>query len=227
MKAMCSSSSNRERPHDRGADDVDGHEHGDGGGPAGGDDADTMKHQIEQKATKPTKGTETLRYLRLPLCLVLLAAAGTAGAATYTNLGLAIRLSSPSQVEIGWDTATNAAYRLEACTGLASHAWSPCTTDWLAGDGNRCCTNVALLADKARFYRVAVTNGPTEATPKPISWAKLFGGGNDDFANSVEPTSDGGYVVVGCSSSVDADSTGNHGGADGIVLRLDGSGNAQ
>ena len=51
-----------------------------------------------------------------------LAGAGMARADTFTNLGLYIRLSSPSQVEIGWDTATNAAYRLETCSSLASQA---------------------------------------------------------------------------------------------------------
>jgi hypothetical protein len=163
----------------------------------------------------------------LLLCLVPLAGAGAAWGDTFTNVGLAIRLSGPGQVEVSWDTATNAAYRLETCSSLASNAWAPCTTDWLAGDGNRCCTNLPLLADQARFYRVAVTNGPAEATPAPISWSKLFGGSLDDYAYAVEPASDGGYIVAGYSGSIDGDAMENHDGYDGIALKLDERGNVQ
>jgi hypothetical protein len=159
--------------------------------------------------------------------ILVLAAAGGARADTFTNLGLAIRVAGPAQVEVSWDTATNTAYRLEACTSLASPAWSPCTTEWLAGDGNRCCTNVALLADQARFYRVAVTNGQPQLTPAPKSWAKSFGGRNPDYGYSVEPTTDGGYIVGGETTSIDGDASGNHGLIDGLVIKLNENGDVQ
>ena len=84
------------------------------------------------------------------LILAAMLAAGAARVDTYTNLGLAIRLSGPAQVEVSWDTATNAGYRLEYCSSLTTNAWTPVCS--VTGDGHRCCTNDALLADQARYY---------------------------------------------------------------------------
>src|ERR1700719_3184028 len=50
-------------------------------------------------------------------------------------------------------------------------------------------------------------------------WARTYGGASDDRANSVQPTSDGGFVVAGRTSSFGA------GSADAWVLKLDASGN--
>jgi hypothetical protein len=151
----------------------------------------------------------------ITLGAALLAGAGTAGADTFTSLGLAIRLSGPGQVEVSWDTATNAGYRLEYCSMLTSNAWTPLCS--VAGDGNRCCTNDTLLATQPRYYRVALTSAAK-------SWKKNFGGSEDDYGNSVEPTSDGGCIVVGDTWSTDGDATGNHGFDNGLVLKLDRSG---
>lgn len=58
-----------------------------------------------------------------------------------------------------------------------------------------------------------------------ILWQKSLGGTKGDYAYSVRPTSDGGYIVAGNSSSVDGDVTGLHGTAsDAWIVKLDGTG---
>ncbi len=44
-----------------------------------------------------------------------------------------------------------------------------------------------------------------------IDWQKCLGGTNDDVARSIELTTDGGYIIVGTSSSNDVDVSGHHG----------------
>jgi hypothetical protein len=57
-----------------------------------------------------------------------------------------------------------------------------------------------------------------------IEWQKSLGGTGDDYAISIQQTTDGGYVVAGRSSSTNGDVTGNHGGADYWVVKLTGTG---
>ena len=66
--------------------------------------------------------------------------------------------------------------------------------------------------------------GQGEAACSPLlsgsgQWAKTYGGTHDDFARSIQQTSDGGYIVAGKTSSSGA------GGDDIWVLKLDASGN--
>ena len=63
-------------------------------------------------------------------------------------------------------------------------------------------------------------------TNAEILWERTFGGSDWELANSIKPTSDGGYVIVGNSSS-DDDLTGHHGFRDGWVLKLDAEGLVQ
>jgi hypothetical protein len=58
-----------------------------------------------------------------------------------------------------------------------------------------------------------------------IEWQRSLGGTGEDDANSVIQTDDGGYVVAGISGSTDGDVTGNHGGDDCWIVKLDSSGN--
>lgn len=58
-----------------------------------------------------------------------------------------------------------------------------------------------------------------------IQWQKSLGGTGDDFGESVVCTNDKGYVVAGWSNSLDGDVTGNHGGNDYWVVKLDSTGN--
>ena len=54
-----------------------------------------------------------------------------------------------------------------------------------------------------------------------VQWQKTYGGTYDDYANSIQQTSDGGYIVAGVTKSFIA------GNADVWVLKLDASGNVQ
>ena len=54
-----------------------------------------------------------------------------------------------------------------------------------------------------------------------IEWQKSFGGSGRDYANSIQQTSDGGYIVAGSSVSNDGDVSGNNGLAmDYWVVKL-------
>src|SRR5690606_36383484 len=58
-----------------------------------------------------------------------------------------------------------------------------------------------------------------------IQWQKSLGGSGVDMAHSIQQTIDGGYIVAGLSQSNDGDVTGNHGGADYWIVKLDDNGN--
>lgn len=58
-----------------------------------------------------------------------------------------------------------------------------------------------------------------------LEWQKCLGGKDDDRAQSVQQTADGGYIVAGYATSTDGDVKGNHGVADDWVVKLDASGN--
>ena len=60
-----------------------------------------------------------------------------------------------------------------------------------------------------------------------IIWQKCLGGLNDEYANDIIQTSDGGYLIVGGSESNDGDVFGNHGGVDFWVVKLNSSGTLQ
>ena len=65
---------------------------------------------------------------------------------------------------------------------------------------------------------------PASATGPGISWQKSLGGSGDDFAYSIQPTDDGGYMVVGDTSSTDGDVTAAYGMRDVWVAKLDANG---
>ncbi|HZV13251.1 MAG TPA: hypothetical protein VFA55_08550, partial [Candidatus Kapabacteria bacterium] len=60
-----------------------------------------------------------------------------------------------------------------------------------------------------------------------IQWEKSLGGSDFDMAQKILQTADGGYIVVGYSQSIDGDVTGNHGGKDYWIIKLDANGNIQ
>ena len=60
-----------------------------------------------------------------------------------------------------------------------------------------------------------------------LQWQKSLGGSNWDFANSIKQTSDGGYIVAGSSGSNNGDVTGNNGGDDFWIAKLNEVGNLQ
>jgi hypothetical protein len=53
-----------------------------------------------------------------------------------------------------------------------------------------------------------------------IEWQKCFGGTGTDAAKSIKQTSDGGYISVGFTESIDGDVTLNHGGDDVWVQKV-------
>lgn len=64
-------------------------------------------------------------------------------------------------------------------------------------------------------------------TSGSVQWQKTFGGSCYDEASSVQQTSDSGYIIAGFSNSSSGDITGNHGGYDYWIIKLDSSGTLQ
>jgi len=53
-----------------------------------------------------------------------------------------------------------------------------------------------------------------------LEWQKALGGTSEDLGYSIQQTNEGGYIVVGESSSQDGDVKNNHGGTDYWVVKL-------
>lgn len=53
-----------------------------------------------------------------------------------------------------------------------------------------------------------------------IEWQKCLGGSGHDYAQSIQQTSDGGFIVAGAADSNDGDVSGNHGGRDYWIVKL-------
>lgn len=60
-----------------------------------------------------------------------------------------------------------------------------------------------------------------------IQWQKCLGGPGDDEAFAIQQTKDNGFIIVGVSDSSGGDVTGNHGGMDMWIVKLDQGGNIQ
>jgi len=58
-----------------------------------------------------------------------------------------------------------------------------------------------------------------------IEWQRSLGGSGNEYANSVQQTADGGYIVAGYTASNDGDVSGNHGGDDVWIVKLTSTGN--
>jgi hypothetical protein len=56
-------------------------------------------------------------------------------------------------------------------------------------------------------------------------WQKTFGGSNIDNAFGITRTSDNGYIVAGHTVSNNGDVSGNKGGTDAWIIKIDGNGN--
>ena len=68
-----------------------------------------------------------------------------------------------SQVELCWQTASNAWYQLQYRSTLTTNQWTPLGGMWITGNGTRYCTNdTVLVGQPQRFYQVAVTNSPPQ-----------------------------------------------------------------
>jgi gliding motility-associated-like protein len=60
-----------------------------------------------------------------------------------------------------------------------------------------------------------------------ILWQQRVGGEADDYLTCFQPTPDGGTILGGWTISVSGQVSGNHGGGDGWIVKLDGSGSIQ
>jgi hypothetical protein len=58
-------------------------------------------------------------------------------------------------------------------------------------------------------------------------WEKTYGGSGDDNLFSIAADGNGGYVFTGYTSSTDGDASGNHGGSDFWIVKIDAAGNQQ
>ena len=70
-------------------------------------------------------------------------------------------------------------------------------------------------------------SGSIYAQAPVIQWQKAFGGSLEDSGGSITKTSDGGYLLAGSSASNDGDVTGNQGGLDWWVVKVDNLGAIQ
>ncbi len=57
-----------------------------------------------------------------------------------------------------------------------------------------------------------------------LEWENSYGGSSSDQASEIWQTTDGGYIVVGASTSTDGDVSGNNGGEDVWVVKLNATG---
>ena len=57
-----------------------------------------------------------------------------------------------------------------------------------------------------------------------VSWKKCLGGTKSDRAYAVQQTTDGGYIIGGYSKSNNGDASGNHGGSDIWIVKLNSTG---
>ena len=79
-----------------------------------------------------------------------------------------VRLDGPprltirvSQVEICWDTATNAAYQLQYRSDLTTNLWTPFDASFFQGTGGNVCSNDTVFPSQPqRFYRVVTQPSP-------------------------------------------------------------------
>lgn len=58
-----------------------------------------------------------------------------------------------------------------------------------------------------------------------IQWNRTYGGTSNDYGKDLVQNADGGFTVAATTASDDSDVTGNHGGNDVWVMKLDASGN--
>jgi len=71
---------------------------------------------------------------------------------------------------------------------------------------------------------LSIAFGTVSAQTPVIQWQRAMGGTTTDIAYAAQQTADGGYIVAGNTDSNDGDVTGNHGGDDAWLVKLDGTG---
>ncbi len=130
----------------------------------------------------------------------------------------------------GW-----ADYWVVKLTSTGAITWQKC----LGGTGGEQASSIQQTADGGYIVAgfsystngdVAGNNGVSDYwvvkldSGGVIDWQKCLGGTGGEQASSIRQTADGGYVVAGFSSSTNGDVTGNNGGGDYWVVKLDSTG---
>src|SRR6185295_12690926 len=78
------------------------------------------------------------------------------------------------------------------------------------------------------FLLLICASGSLAQQAPAIEWQKCYGGVYHDWGpNSIKQTTDGGFIIAGYTNSSDGDVSGNHGGEDYWIVKLDASGNVQ
>jgi hypothetical protein len=121
-------------------------------------------------------------------------------------------------------------------TSTGDTVWTKC----LGGTGNEFAQSIQQTTDGGYIvagYTFLANNGDVSGnhggmdfwvvkltSTGSITWAKCLGGSDNDIANSVQQTADGGYIVAGSTQSNDGDVSGSHGIGDMWVVKLKNNG---
>ncbi len=76
----------------------------------------------------------------------------------------------------------------------------------------------------ALFFFILLASIPAQPA---IQWQKSLGGSVSEVAQAIQKTNDGGYIIAGFTTSNNGDVSGNHGGGDWWVVKLNATGEIQ
>ena len=145
------------------------------------------------------------------------------GGAIYTGYGYTSH-GSWSVIKL------DAIYNVEWYNGYGGNGYSPYSIQQI-NDGGYILAGVKHWATQPDT--IITDHGSTEFCVMKIDatgtflWEKFYGGSLGETAYSIDQTSDNGFVVAGVTSSSNGNVTGNHGGKDAWVIKIDANGNLQ